>query len=97
MNGLEEDDFGNIQYQSKSEHLLTLHDSAHPVQTCGNDDKSTCICSNMNGVKEKISDNLKENGTNESQTESMVEFASVLDLSHKCEISAGVEFVKKFY
>ena len=32
LNGLQEDEFGNIQYRSESGHLITLHYSAYPVQ-----------------------------------------------------------------
>lgn len=40
LNGLQEDEFGNIQCQSELEHLVTLHYSAHPVQRSGNDNNS---------------------------------------------------------
>ena len=50
----------------------------------------------MNPVKEKIV-NLQENVTNQSQTESIVEFVSAFDLSHKYEKSVGAEYVKKLY
>ena len=97
LNGLQENKFGNIQYWSESGHLITLHYSAHPVQRSANADKLTSIRSNLNTVKKKIINNLHENVANQSQTESIVEFASAFDLKHRCEKNAQVEYEKKLY
>ena len=53
LNGLQEDEFGNIQYQSESGHLIILHYSARPVRRSGNDDKFTRIRSNFECCKEE--------------------------------------------
>ena len=66
LNGLHKDEFGNIQYRSESEHLITLHYSACPVRKSGNDDKSTGIRGDLNAVKKKIISNLQENVANQS-------------------------------
>ena len=63
LNGLQEDKFGNIQYQSESGHLITLHYSARSVQRSGNDDKLTSICSDLNAVKKKMIINLQDVAT----------------------------------
>ena len=97
LNSLQEDEFGNIQYQSESGLLITLHYSAHPVWRIGNDNKLTSIRSDLNAVKKKIINNLQENVANQSQTKSIVEFASAFDLSHRYEKNARVEYVKKLY
>ena len=60
------------------------------VQRSGNDDKLTTIRSDLNAVK-KIINNLQENVANQSQTESVVEFASAFDLSHRCEKNVQVD------
>ena len=44
-----------------------------------------------------IINNLQENVANQSQTESVVEFASAFDLSHRCEKNVQVDQVKKLY
>ena len=54
LNGLQDNEFGNIQYRSESGHLIKLHYSAHPVQRSGNDDKLTSIRSDLNAVKKII-------------------------------------------
>ena len=65
LNGFQEDEFANFQHRSELEHLITLHNSAHPVQRSGNDDKSTSIHSDLNAVKEKVINNLQENVANQ--------------------------------
>ena len=67
------------------------------MRRSGNDDKLTSIRSDLNAVKEKIISNLHENVANQSQTESIVESDSAFDLSHRCEKSVQVEYVKKLY
>ena len=61
------------------------------MQRSGNDDKLTTIRSDLNAVKKKIINNLQENVANQSQTESVVEFASAFDLSHRCEKNVQVD------
>ena len=65
LSGLWEDEFDIVQYRSESERLITLYYSAHPVQRSGNDDKSTSICSDLNAVNEKITNNLNVNVVNQ--------------------------------
>ena len=97
LNGLQEDEFGNIQNRYKSGHLITLNYTVRPVRRSGNDDKFTSIRSDLNAVKEKIINILQENVADQSQTESIVEFDSAFDLSHRCENRVLVEYVKKLY
>ena len=65
---IKKDGFHNIQYQSESGHLITLHYLAHPVQRSDNDNKLTSICSDLNAVKNIIINNLQKNVANQSRT-----------------------------
>ena len=40
---------------------------------------------------------LQKNVVNQSQIESIIDFASAFDLSHRCENSVWVEYGKKLY
>ena len=60
--------------------MIALHYSARPVQRSGNAEKLTSICSDLNAVKEKVIVNLQENNANQSQTDSIVQFASAFEV-----------------
>ena len=60
--------------------MITLHYSARPVRRSGNAEKLTSICSDLNAVKEKVIVNLQENNVNQSQTDSIVQFASAFEV-----------------
>ena len=60
--------------------MITLHYSTRPVQRSGNAEKLTSMCSDLNAVKEKVIVNLQQNNANQSQTDSIVQFASAFEV-----------------
>ena len=60
--------------------MITLHYSTRPVRRSGNAENLTSICSDLNAVKEKVIVNLQQNNANQSQTDSIVQFASAFEV-----------------
>ena len=95
LNGLQEDEYGNIIY-TKDDHSITLnythHQSRNAVQT-----KVSRIENELNSVKEKIRNNLIENVEDQNQKGTIVEYASVFDMSRKIGKTLRIEYLKQLF
>ena len=95
--GLREDDNGNIIYekdQDGSKHTITLNYQHRPSR---NSNKLDEIRKESNSLKQSIISNLVENVEDQSQKQTIVEFASAFDLSRRCGKDTRINYVKQLH
>ena len=94
LSGLKEDEHGNMQYHFESDHL-NLQYSARPMR--GDIDKVTRIRRELDDVKSRIISNLQGNVADQAQSGTIVEYASALNLSYRCDKNVRIQYVRQLH
>ena len=99
IDGITEDEWGNIVLSTKTPtgetHNLTLNYTHHPGRRAIS--KVDKIKNDAVELKNKILENLKTNIEDQSQSDTIVEFASCFDMKRKITCEERIEYLKKLH
>ena len=95
LNGLSEDPNGNILANLDGGHSITLNYNHRPAR--GQPGKIESIKSMAAAIKTSMIQNIIENVSDQMQSDTLVEFASCMDMKHTIEFPERLELLKKLH
>ena len=100
INGINEDDNGNVclsKTTSTGDHVLCLNYNHCPGRSGRAESKVEKIQRESTELKYKIIENIKDNIQQQNQKDTIVEFSSCFDMSHKINLEECTELLKNLH